>query len=210
MIVGISMRLAPASYGEGRDALSHDWIWLLEKFGVTPVLIPNSLQAPADYARRFGVERLLLTGGDNVGAAATSECQTVRDRTEADLLAWALAQSVPVLGVCRGLQFINMTFGGGVTRDLAAAVPSERHVASDHPIVLEDDRRITVNSYHDQGVLRDQVAPGLQVFGTSLGGVVEALRLPGKPVAAIQWHPERPSPSEEYDRGILKRWLGGQ
>jgi N5-(cytidine 5'-diphosphoramidyl)-L-glutamine hydrolase len=208
MIVAISMRLAPASYGEARDALSHDWIRLLEEFGVTPVLIPNQLQAPADYARRLGVERLLLTGGDNVGSVVNSASQTARDRTEADLLAWALEQSVPVLGVCRGLQFINMTFGGGVTRDLSVAVPSEQHVASDHPAVLEDGSRIMVNSYHDQGVLRDQVAPGLQVFATSPAGVVEALRLPGKPVVAIQWHPERPSPSEGYDRDILKRWLG--
>ena len=235
MIVGITTRLAPAFYGEiqeQRDALAHDWLMFLSRFQVTPVLIPNALKDPVGYVERLGVTRLLLSGGDSLGqlddevkpieisAKNTSSSRTFfstptkRDLTETALLDWALQNAVPVLGVCRGLQMINTYFGGGLTRSLSQGVPSEFHVADTHTIYFTREpftgRKSIVNSYHDQGILSPQLAPSLEVIAETSGGVIEALRHPQKLILALQWHPERHSPSADIDYIFLQEWLSGK
>ena len=126
---------------------------------------------------------------------------------------WALANRVPVLGVCRGMQFLNVYFGGrvswGGSKDHE---PQVGHVAARHDIELQNPRwrraacgqgRINVNSYHDDCVIADQLADGLSVDALSSGGViVEAFSHVDFPVVGIQWHPER-----EPSMSTLDSWL---
>lgn len=235
MIVGITTRLSPFFYGEiqeQRDALAHDWLMFLSKFKVIPVLIPNALKDPVEYVERLGVTRLLLSGGDSlgqlshetqhieIGSTATSSREalfsmpTRRDLTETKLLEWALQKAVPVLGVCRGLQMINTYFGGGLTRSLHQCVLNEFHLSHLHTIYLLREpfagQKIIVNSYHDQGVLCTQLAPSLEVLAETPNGVIEALRHQRKPILAMQWHPERHSPSSDIDYIFLQEWLSGK
>jgi gamma-glutamyl-gamma-aminobutyrate hydrolase PuuD len=225
MIVGITSRLAPVSYGsvlEQRDALAHDWFRLFHKLDVTPILIPNALSDPAKYVEKIGIKRLLLSGGDSLGPLAqeqmveiipVSGMPTHRDLTEAALLDWAWKKSIPVLGVCRGLHMINSYFGGRLTRSLAGDLPQEPHVACMHQIRFVSgpltDRVYNVNSYHDEGVLRTDLAPPLEILAETTGGVVEALRYPRKPIFAIQWHPERYGSFSDIDNFFLQAWLEG-
>lgn len=229
MIVGITTRLAPASYGsvrEQRDALAHDWFRLFHKLDVTPILIPNALSDPVEYVEKIGIRRLLLSGGDSLGPLAqeqpaetipvsgmVSRMPTHRDLTEAALLDWAWRKSIPVLGVCRGLQMINSFFGGGLTRSLARDLPQEPHVACMHQIRFVSgpltDRICDVNSYHDEGVLKADLAPPLEILAETTGGVVEALCYPCKPIFAIQWHPERYRSFSDTDNFFLQAWLEG-
>lgn len=210
MIAGITMRLAPAEYGEQRDAIAHDWFRRLQPFGITVLPIPNVLEDAAAYARRFGVSRLLLSGGDDLGSLRDEPggpAPTPRDRTEVALLDWALAEDIPILAICRGLQVANVYFGGGLTRNLETEVPGERHRATAHTVFLEDGATILVNSFHNEGVLAHQVAPNLNIFARSAGGVVEGLTHQTKLLTAIQWHPERLSPCSDFDNLLLSRWL---
>jgi gamma-glutamyl-gamma-aminobutyrate hydrolase PuuD len=185
------------TYVERRDALAHDWSALFADYDILPILVPNAARDPAAYLS-LGATGLLLTGGDNMGPAGEP---TVRDATEFRLLEGALACKLPVFGVCRGLQVINRHFGGQV----ATSLP-EPHVG-DHDVTLDNAAVQRVNSFHNQGVVTAGLSPQLTAFARTGGGVIEALRHRSLPVTAVQWHPERPSPSAALDKTLIEEWL---
>lgn len=185
------------TYVERRDALAHDWSALFAAHDILPILVPNTARDPSAYLS-LGATGLLLTGGDNMGAP---DEPTLRDVTELRLLEAALAKKLPVFGVCRGLQVLNRHFGGRVETSLP-----EPHVG-DHDVTLDNGAVQRVNSFHNQGVLRAGLAGELAAFAQTEGGVIEALRHRSLPVSAVQWHPERPSPSAALDRTLIEEWL---
>jgi gamma-glutamyl-gamma-aminobutyrate hydrolase PuuD len=185
------------TYVERRDALAHDWSGFFSQYDILPILVPNAAPDPAAYLS-LGAAGLLLTGGDNMGVPGEP---TLRDTTEFKLLENALAQKLPVFGVCRGLQVINRHFGGGVETAM-----HEPHVG-DHDVTLDSGAVQRVNSFHNQGVLTGGLARGLIAFARTQDGVIEALRHRTLPVIAVQWHPERPSPSAALDKTLINEWL---
>ncbi len=170
--------------------------------GGIPVQLAFDAPAAALVARLDG---LVLTGGADVeprryGHEPHPELGRVepdRDAYEMALLEAALAADLPVLGICRGAQVINV-FGGGT---LEQHVPSHSRYDVDpsgfvHHVDIEPDSlaarvygpSITVNSLHHQVVSR--VGRGLRVSGRAGDGTVEVLEWPGRDVLAVQWHPE--------------------
>ena len=160
---------------------------------------------------------LMLCGGDDVEpqrygesplAGAGVICAPERDEMEWELLAGARAAAVPVLGICRGLQVINVFLGGTLWQDLPSQRPStvshalpEPLDALVHPIEIVSPRHplgVTlergepeVNSRHHQGIRR--LAPELMAVAQAPDGLVEACALPGESswwLRAVQWHPE--------------------
>jgi gamma-glutamyl-gamma-aminobutyrate hydrolase PuuD len=150
------------------------------------------------------LDGLLLAGGTDVdpalyGAACEAETDQpdrVRDGLEGALLDQALERDLPVLGICRGLQFLNVRLGGTLRQHIDGhKCPKVREV---HGIAIAPGSRLeailatreyVVNSRHHQAA--DRVGTGLAVTATAPDGVVEALELPGKRfVLAVQWHPE--------------------
>jgi putative glutamine amidotransferase len=210
-LVAVTMRSAPAdSYVEERDALSHDMSRLLFVRGLVPILVPNTTPDPVAFLAASGARALMLTGGDDLGPLGGTEgpaSPSLRDTMEHRLLMGALERGLPVLGICRGLQLVNVAFGGGLTRRLDDVVPQERHVGGTHAVTLVDGGQADVNSFHASGVVGGQLAAGLRATAVTAGGVVEALEHPTLPVAAVQWHPERPGPSAALDDAILARWI---
>jgi putative glutamine amidotransferase len=151
-----------------------------------------------------GVDGLVLAGGTDVdpalyGAgreAETDEPDRVRDGLEGALLDEALERDLPVLGICRGLQILNVHLGGTLRQHIDGhKFPKVREV---HGIAIAPGSRLeailgtreyVVNSRHHQAA--DRVGAGLGVTATAPDGVVEALELAGKRfVLAVQWHPE--------------------
>jgi len=155
----------------------------------------------------------LFTGGHDVSPALYGEeplagltqCCEKRDRMEAEVLKLALEVDKPVLGICRGIQFINAALGGTLYQDLLLQHPSvvEHHQcapydAPSHSVKVVEGTPLSaclgksglaVNSYHHQAV--KEVAPELEVMAVSPDGLAEAVYLPGKRfVWAVQWHPE--------------------
>jgi len=198
MIVLVSMRTAAAAeYAEPRDALSHDWSQLFGRLGIVPILVPNAGTAIESYFG-LGARGLLLTGGDDLGPA---DEPSLRDRTETQLVRQALGRGLPIFGVCRGLQFINRYFGGGVARELP-----EPHIG-EHEIDFAGGGTARVNSFHEQGVVMSALSADLVAFAATKAGVVEGLRHPDLPIIAVQWHPERPNPAAAQDLVLIKEWL---
>lgn len=198
MKILVSMRTVEnPTYHETRDAISRDWCRLFIDYGLLPILVPNGLDDPTGYFD-LGARGLLLTGGDGMGPEGAP---TPRDVTERALLDAAIARTMPVFGVCRGMQVINRHFGGR-----NAAVLPGPHVGT-HGVEVSGYGRRQINSFHDHGVLADGLAPGLSAFATADDGVIEAIRHRDLTVTAIQWHPERPNPAADLDRALLTEWL---
>jgi putative glutamine amidotransferase len=179
------------------------------------------------------LDGLLLQGGNDVAPENYGESpmdpawagDAVRDRYEIELLRAFVAAGKPVFGICRGLQLLNVAFGGSLLQDIATQRPQsrahrdgsryERHF---HSIELEPGSHLqglypsqttaTVNSIHHQGI--KDLAEGFVVEARCPeDGIVEAIRrtAPGPYVAAVQWHPEfhEPGSRETLDDGPLLR-----
>lgn len=198
MLILVSTRIADnASYPERRDALAHDWGQLFDRYGLVPLLVPNSLADVRPYLD-LGAKGLLLTGGDSLGS---KDNPTARDRTEATLIDGAIHRGMPIFGVCRGLQMLNRHFGGDSLR-----LSDQRHVGR-HTLQLQDGSSMEVNSFHNDAVTLEGLAPALLPFAQAAGGIVEGVRHSSLPITAIQWHPERRSPSAQYDEFLIKEWM---
>lgn len=201
--------------GTRRVRLNAAYVAAVERAGGVPLVVPP-LARVDDAARLLDAVRgLVLTGGEDVeparyGAAphpALGATNPVRDATEVALATLARDRAIPTLGICRGIQLLNVAFGGSLVQD----IPSERTgaLAHDHPdrardaivhdIQVEPGSRLAaamgpaarrVNSLHHQAV--DRVAEGFRATAWAGDGVIEAIEAPGEAwwMLAVQWHPE--------------------
>lgn len=196
--VGLTMRLDPTPHGEWRNTLDAHWPTLLMGLGFIPVLLPNRGMAAADMIASYGLGAIILTGGNDVlpdGETYSAD----RNDFESALMDVAAAQKMPVIGICRGLQMMNLYCGGTV-------VPVPGHVRIDHDVNWSGtDYR--VNSYHNFGI--GVLADGLGVTATAPDGTVEAVCHKTLPWAAIMWHPERDIDRADIHHQWLARALSG-
>lgn len=192
--------------------------------------------AGGDFITRYcpatdlSFDGLLLTGGGDVdpGQYGHSDCGSLlidpeRDRTELALAAAYLAAGKPILGICRGMQVLNVALGGTLVQDLGDLLnPFHRRIETDkvHPILTQTDSLLhtfygpvfAVNSAHHQAA--DRPGSGVIITARSESGVAEALEVPGKPVLGVQFHPERMTGAharpDAVDGGAIFRWFVSQ
>lgn len=197
-------------YGERRDCLDQAWTELLVRWGYQPVPLPNTVDEPAAYLSRMDLDGLVLTSGNDLAHLdGATKPAPERDAFEQAALDWAFDRSIPVIGVCRGLELLNHYFGGTLST-------VDGHVATTHDILfnnstinypqktqlsLPEDAR--VNSYHNYGISHQDVAPDLNVLATAPDETVEALRHPSHAAFGIMWHPEREAEPTELDRKLF-------
>ena len=172
-------------------------------------------QDPAELLAR--IDGLLLSGGDDLDPRHYGErvlpdagvrIDAPRDAAELPITRAALAEEMPILGICRGIQTLNVAAGGSLHQDLTLlGLARETHVQDArkpawepaHPVAIERDSQVAfhlggaaveVNSFHHQA-LKD-VAPGFVVTARAPDGVIETIEDPARPfVLGVQWHPER-------------------
>jgi gamma-glutamyl-gamma-aminobutyrate hydrolase PuuD len=217
MLIAVSMRVTENhTYVEQRDSLSHDWAQLFNAISVTPILIPNLIEDPTKYLKDLPISGLILTGGESVIENDTSNQVTAykkRDATELNLLSYASENKIPILGTCRGLQLINRFFNG---KNSSRINQTHNHtVACNHDItiltnsIIPDMSKqiISVNSYHEDGVLIEEISSELRAFATWNNETVEGIYHPELPILAIQWHPERNSEITSLDEKIINHWV---
>ena len=211
LVVGIS---DPCSTNGVIDRANY--VESVRRAGFTPVVMCRAAPEAVDEAvSRLDV--LVMTGGEDFapalyGAAPSprlGRVNAVRDEFDFALLRSAVRHEVPVFGICRGLQAINVFFGGTLYQDLPSEYPfrsAERHSCRlcgmtqrdhMHDILVEPHSRlrgvlgvgrIGVNSSHHQAV--KALAPGLRISARSPDGVVEAVECGWFPAAGVQFHPE--------------------
>jgi len=198
-----------------RVGMSRSYIRALLAAGAAPLLIPHVEDMAVLRAVYERLDGLLLPGGGDIdpvhfGESRHEKCNepsAERDHTELPLARWAVREGLPVLGICRGIQVLNVALGGSLFQDIQAQIPgAERHDwypnhprdRLSHTVDISPGTRLSgivgdtplpVNSLHHQSV--KDVAPGLVVTGYSPDGIVEAIEADDHPFAiGVQWHPE--------------------
>ncbi|MDP9405318.1 MAG: gamma-glutamyl-gamma-aminobutyrate hydrolase family protein [Actinomycetota bacterium] len=195
-------------------SLAEHYVEALRRAGAVPLLLAHP--DPDDVAQILDVVHgVVLTGGGDIDPpsyAATNDglsrdTNPAADATEIAVVAGARQRRLPTLGICRGMQLLNVALGGTMRQHVTTPQGPHRPEPSDfgaikthgHEVRLEPDSRLaalygrterTVNSYHHQGV--DRVADELRVVAVAPDGVVEALEHRGDwDCLGVQWHPEK-------------------
>lgn len=169
---------------ERRDCLDQAWTAVLAAEGHVPVPLPNAFQDADVLLDSLGIETVVLTGGDDpLGVPDPADPTHARDWFERRALEWARRRTVPVLGVCRGMQILALT-QGGTLRPVAGHDGSVHGLREAAPGLPSE-----VNSFHRLSVHR--LGDGQEVLARSQDGFVEALRATDTPAAGVMWHPER-------------------
>lgn len=207
-IIGIT-----ASWDEERQAsvLPYTYVDAVLEAGGIPFLIPMVGKSEAEELLSK-VDGVVFPGGADIDPQRYMERPHQKlgsinprlDELELNVARLALERRVPILGICRGCQVVNVAAGGSLVQDIPSQVGGAMKHSQDaprwygtHEVILEEGsmvadifetRRLVVNSYHHQSV-RDP-GDGLTVSGRALDGVVEAVEAKQGFVLLIQWHPE--------------------
>lgn len=198
-----------------RYAIGFDYVNTLVEAGANPLLMP--VNVPEASARRMYAlaDGVLLAGGPDCDPdlfgepkhEKTSAIDDDRDSVEIWLTRWALADDKPLLGICRGMQMMNVAMGGSLIQDIPSQQQSNlEHQGGDwatrdqvlHDVALVPGSQIAriiglpqvgVNSFHHQAVKR--LATGFEITARAPDGVIEAFEHRGRRFAlGVQWHPE--------------------
>lgn len=227
-LIGISCSMGLGIYSMTQDnppqeqhRLGDNYVKAIVRAGGIPVILPSCEDPSVMEAMAEGLDGFLLSGGGDVdparyGQRATGHLGGVsvrRDAAELALAKYVIGKTdKPLLGICRGVQVMNVAMGGSLHIDLPDAgklchslTMYPRHVTT-HDVEVTEGTRVAaamgsgvgrVNSFHHEAV--DELAEGFLISARSVpDGVIEAIELPGERfVVGVQWHPEELNAMEE-------------
>jgi putative glutamine amidotransferase len=238
-VIGIATQTQEAVFGQAPRAwaMAQKYVTVLAGCGALPWLIPlldgDEDTLRATYDRLDGV---FVAGGVDIDPARYGEAEhrplcnkadPERDWAEMTLLRWALAEHKPVLGVCRGMQAINVAAGGSLYQDIklqheGAIKHDYFSVSGNHPrdllaheVRVRPDSRlgtilgketVAVNSLHHQGIRR--LAPGLAATAHAPDGLIEGVEGDnGRFLVGVQWHPEELTEKDPTMRRLFATFI---
>ncbi|MFO7741687.1 MAG: gamma-glutamyl-gamma-aminobutyrate hydrolase family protein [Anaerolineae bacterium] len=196
-------------------AIARTYVEAVSLAGGTPLIVPPYLEGDPLRAAFDGIDGLILSGGGDIHPSFFADSDRGllwrvderRDRGELSLARWALDERRPVLGICRGIQALNVASGGTLIQDIPTQMsstlshssiagrplPTVAHTvevqSGSHLSDLLGAGEVDVNSAHHQAV--KELGDPLVVVARAPDGVIEALEAPGHPFCiGVQWHPE--------------------
>jgi putative glutamine amidotransferase len=191
------------------------YVYAIHKVGGMPVILPTVMRAEDWPVLVERLDGLLLSGGGDIAPSHYGQepeemlgrVDEDRDAAELGLLRMAVGCGLPVFGICRGQQTLNVALGGTLYQDIASHIPDaleHAHVSGRpmgqrvHTVTLEAGSRLAqilgsttfeVNSAHHQAV--KDPGDGVCIVGRASDGIIEAIELPNHPFClSVQWHPE--------------------
>ncbi|RIK56459.1 MAG: hypothetical protein DCC57_03315 [Chloroflexi bacterium] len=212
--------------------MNQTYVRALENLGALPVMIPLQMSEATLRGIFERLDGLLLPGGEDVdpshyGAERHPQLGPTdkeRDRTELLLTGWALAAGMPLLGVCRGVQVMNVVCGGTLYQDLHSQRPDlQKHdyfpptyerFRIVHRIDIEPDSALAralgavheVNSMHHQGIA--ELGAGLRAVARAEDSLVEAVEVPHLPFTlGVQWHPEELARTDDHSTSLFYEFV---
>lgn len=207
LFVGISESF-PAGKDSSKVMVNANYADAVSRSGHVAVVIPRFGTDAQFDALVAKLDVLILTGGEDIAperykterSPRLGKVNVPRDDFDFRLLAAARRRNLPVIGICRGCQLLNVAFGGTLWQDLPSefTVTGVQHRNVNHRISIDPTSRLAkvvgatnviVNSYHHQAV--KDLAPGFRIAARSPDGVVEAIECETYPAIGLQFHPEK-------------------
>lgn len=214
-VIGVTTSRTMSRYGYPLISLTEAYTQALLRAGATPLLIPLGLSISDLSNLLHRLDGILFSGGGDIhpnryGSTMhplVDDIDADRDQVELELLQMTLQANLPFMGICRGLQLVNVGLGGSLYEDIQDQHPQQaRHQFGGekprdylaHWVNIDEGSRLAeilktgskqVNSLHHQGIR--QLSPALRATAFSPDGIIEAVELPNYPFGlAVQWHPE--------------------
>lgn len=233
-VIAITPEVVTLSRADGRgEFCAVSYVQAIEWAGGIPLVLPLTADTEILDACLRLCRGLLLTGGGDLSAryyagplsaaemATLNGMDEVRDAMEVYLVREVLDADQPVLGICRGMQVLNVAAAGTLLPDITLrrprALPHDQEPVNGlvHEVVWEAGAQLTdifgqdcpwVNSTHHQAI--DAVAPGFDVVARAPDGIVEAIEKPGARFACgVQFHPERLLQTEPHFRQLFEAFV---
>ncbi len=221
--IGVTAATERISYGVWEEVPAiispARYVKAVQRAGGRALLLPPDPEDAGDPAGVLDLmDALIVTGGAGDLDPAlygqephpeTGPVQEERDAYELALVRAAIEREMPILGICRGMQILNVAYGGDIEQHIPDVVGHENHrhtpgTFADHDVELEPgslaaraagSERTPVKSHHHQGV--KEIGDGLSATGWSDDGTVEAIEDPSSPfVLGVLWHPEEDEKSQ--------------
>jgi N5-(cytidine 5'-diphosphoramidyl)-L-glutamine hydrolase len=187
--------------GEMRTALDMNWFELCKELNINLVVF-SYMDTSIDFLRTLSPSGIILSGGNDLSSINPLRENTIRDEHERSLVEFAMANDIPILGICRGMQFLGEFFGGKINK-------VAEHVRAKHTISVSESRFSIIggerNSYHDYALSE---AGTMRVVARSLDDSIEAVEHATFPIAGIMWHPEREIPFCKSDIDFIRNFFG--
>jgi Predicted glutamine amidotransferases len=208
--VVLTQRSIPVEHrGEVGDYLDRRWVELLSALSQQPLLmLPNHVTAARTCLSKQRPALIILTGGNNLNLPGAGDTSEARDEVESWLCAQAEADAIPVLGVCRGAQFLAARAG-------AMPVQAPGHAGRTHLVEVVTDpgwgwpASFRVTSHHNWVLPASALPQRLDVIAVADDKTVEAFGHRELPQWGLMWHPEREQPGGS-GQNALRSILAGQ
>ena len=167
------------------DFIDHYWIKAFEKKKIDYSLLPNNIILSRKILKKNNL--LILAGGNDI--ITNKKDSKLRNKIENNLIKEAIKLKIPIIGICRGAQLLNLYFGGKIRK-------IHSHMRTRHNIFLEKNEiirtnKLNVNSFHNYGIGPKDLSKKLKVIGIDDKKNIEMYLLKEKKILGIMWHPER-------------------
>ena len=193
-MIGVSQNIKCSRNHDLEDTVDQKIINFLKYCDLLPIPISNKLIDETSnyyllsFLEKIPLSGILLTGGNDLGSFSD------RDKTELNLIDYSIQKSIPILGICRGMQVIAYWAGIGIKRVVG-------HVNIKH--MVRGQKNCEVNSYHNFSI--KSCPKDFSVIAKSLDGEIEAIRHKKFNLEGWMWHPERETEFKDQDIKSIKR-----
>ena len=199
----------------------------VERTGAVPIILPRVTDKETIAHMLSRVDGLIIPGGFDIEPKhfgqqphpALGKVFPNLDLFQLELVRRAAARKMPMLGVCRGAQLINVAFGGSLYQDIPSSFPDSTlvhtqtgiHFATDHEVRFTPGSRlhnlfgpsIQVNSRHHQSIFK--AGEGIKITATAPDGVIEGAEHQSLPIDLVQWHPEMMTLTDDTMMPLFER-----
>ncbi len=167
------------------DFIDHYWINFFEKKKIEYKLIPNSKYLSEKTLNQIDI--LILAGGNDI--ISKKKESIIRNKIEINLIKKAIKRKIPIFGICRGAQLLNIKFGGRISK--VKNQMRTRHNIYFHKNDIIKKNILNVNSFHNYGIKYKDFSKKLKIVATDIDQNIEMFISKKRKILATMWHPER-------------------
>lgn len=175
------------------DFIDHYWLDYFEKKNINYYLVPNKKKLSKKKIKEINL--LIIPGGNDVSNVLKTS--KIRNIIEKNLIKICFKKKIPILGICRGAQLLNKSFGGKISK-------IKKHMRTRHNIFFTNREIIkknflNVNSFHNDGIKKNDLSKSFKVLASDKHNNIEMFISNNKKIIGTMWHPEREKTTQLLD-----------